>query len=338
MIEDAKKLFDSIVNKIGSSSSARVLNSGASSGHSPSKPSLVEAQNEIYLALRTGSAESKGMLTGFGFLVGGYGVVLFLLIIGFGNALSSDWWLLLCSILGILMPAAWECTRPPSLPIVFNRRTQEIYYDLKGELYHAVWEGIEAVAYEYRMVNQYSGSIVHGNLEIILQKFGDPRNRVALNLSGISAGKRLSTLVGIWEYLRCFMTIGPWFDETGRRTESRSRFIEETLESGQISFLDLILDSRTFLGQERKEGNGISGSTVIEWIGSYLLFPVALGMEFIQRVDRKRSRKHWPEVVQERLDPNGPTSRLIDIEEDYMAQKQKELDELHERMRKTLPR
>ena len=102
MIEDAKKLFDSIVNKIGSSSSVRVLHSDASSGHLPSKPSLVEAQNETYMELRTGSAESKGMLTGFGFLVGGYGVVLFLLIIGFGNALSSDWWLLLFSILRLL--------------------------------------------------------------------------------------------------------------------------------------------------------------------------------------------------------------------------------------------
>src|SRR5690554_5020269 len=30
--------------------------------------------------------------------------------------------------------------------------------------------------------------------------------------------------------------------------------------------------------------------------------------------------------------PNGTTTRLIDIEEDYMAQKQRELDELHERM------
>lgn len=46
----------------------------------------------------------------------------------------------------------------------------------------------------------------------------------------------------------------------------------------------------------------------------------------------------WPDVVQERLDPNGPTNRLIDIEEEYMVQKQQELDDLHERMRKTLPR
>ncbi len=73
------------------------------------------------------------------------------------------------------------------------------------------------------------------------------------------------------------MTIGPWFDETGRKTESKSRFVEETLESGQVSFLDLILDSRTFLGQERKEGNGVSGSTVIEWIASYSFVSGGIG-------------------------------------------------------------
>jgi hypothetical protein len=43
-------------------------------------------------------------------------------------------------------------------------------------------------------------------------------------------------------------------------------------------------------------------------------------------------------LCKERLDPNGPTTRLIDIEEEYMVQKQQELDDLHERMRKTLPR
>jgi hypothetical protein len=69
-----------------------------------------------------------------------------------------------------------------------------------------------------------------------------------------------------------------------------------------------------------------------------MLFLPAFGMEFVQKIDRKKARKHWPEVVQERLKPNGPTTRLIDIEENYMVQKQKELEELHERMRKTLPR
>lgn len=55
--------------------------------------------------------------------------------------------------------------------------------------------------------------------------------------------------------------------------------------------------------------------------------------------------RQWPEVVRVRLHPNGPKTRLIDIEESYLVQrekeeqqKQKELEELHERMRRTLPR
>jgi hypothetical protein len=338
VIENAKKLLDVVVKKIGGEDNALLLNGGASSGFLPSHPGVIESQDSVCLTLRTASSEAKGTLTGFGFLIGGYGIILFLFIVFFGGGASGNWWILFISILIIIIPMAWEMSRPPSLPIVFNRRTQEVYYDMKGDLYYATWDGIEAVAYEYSIVNQYSGSIVHGNLEIILQKFGEPESRIALNLSGVPAGKRLSTLIGIWEYLRCFMTLGPWFDGNGKKTECKNPFIEKSLKSGEVSFLDQLLESRTFLRQERQEGNGISGTAALYWFTSYFFFPVALGMECIQRIDRKKSKRYWPEVVQERLEPNGPTTRLIDIEEAYMAKKQKELDELHERMRKTLPR
>lgn len=105
---------------------------------------------------------------------------------------------------------ASEMNRPTLLSIVFHRRTHEVYYDMKGDLYHATWDGIEAVAYEYNIENQYSGSIIHGDLEHVLQKFGARDKRIVLNLSVIPAGKRMPTLVGIWEYLRYFMTIGLW--------------------------------------------------------------------------------------------------------------------------------
>ena len=72
---------------------------------------------------------------------------------------------------------------------------------------------------------------------------------------------------------------------------------------------------------------------------------MAYGMEVVQRSDRKKTMRQWPEVVRVRLHPNGPKTRLIDIEESYLVQrekeeqqKQKELEELHERMRRTLPR
>ena len=115
--------------------------------------------------------------------------------------------------------------------------------------YYSEWNDIEAVAYEYTIVNQYSGAIIHGNLEIVLRKFGDPDDRIVLNLSGVPAGKRLPTVLGFWEYLRSYMTVGPWFDETGNKTEFKNSFIEKSLKSGDISFVDLVLDSRRTLGR-----------------------------------------------------------------------------------------
>ncbi|WP_309043517.1 DUF6708 domain-containing protein [Marinobacter sediminicola] len=338
MIESANNLFNRIVDKFGDSSNSLLLNGKTSSGYLPSQPGLIESQDAMSLSLRTASSDSKGTLTGVGFFLGGAGLILFLLDGLFGKSPGFDWVLMLLSFLMVLAPIIWEVSRPPHLPIIFNRRTQEIYYDMTGQLYHATWDGIEAVAYEYKMVNQYSGSIVHGNLEIILQKFGDPENRIAVNLSGVPAGKRLPTLVGIWEYLRCFMTIGPWFDETGKKTKSKTPFIEKSLRSGGVSFLDQLRQGRKLPNRERQEGKGISGGAFFYWVDSYFFFPMALGMECVQRIDRLRSKRHWPEVVQERLDPNGPTTRLIDIEESYVEQKQKERDELHERMRRVLPK
>ena len=134
------------------------------------------------------------------------------------------------------------------------------------------------------------------------------------------------------------MTVGPWFDETGNKTEFKNSFIEKSLKSGDISFVDLVLDSRRTLGREYREGEGVSGAAFLSWVTSYMLVLPAFGMEFVQKIDRKKARKHWPEVVQERLKPDGPITRLIDIEEDYIVRKQQQLNDLHDRMRKTLPR
>jgi len=345
VIENVRQLFKMVVDKVGDSSRVRILKGSSNSGSYPSLPGLLEAQNEEYLSLRTASADLKGIFTGMGFLLGGYGLCLFALIFLSSDVSSIDWWLLFYSILAIVLPLVWETSRPPSLPIIFNRRTQEIYYDRKGQLYHAIWEGIEAAAYEYNMVNQNTGSMPHGSLEIILQKFGEPDDRIVLSLSGGAAGRRLATLISMWEYVRRYMTVGPWFDEAGRKTDQINPFIEKTLKEGRMSFLDYERSNREYLAQERREGNGISGTAVFLWVGSYLFFPMAYGMEVVQRSDRKKTMRQWPEVVRVRLHPNGPKTRLIDIEESYLVQKekeeqqkQKELEELHERMRRTLPR
>ena len=345
MIENVKKLLSVVSDKLGDSARTRILKGAFNTGSYPSIPGLLEEHNEVFLSLKTASADMKGIFTGMGFWLGGVFIFVFLLIVLSGDFSNNDWWVLFVAVLTIVVPFLWETRRPSFLPVIFNRRTQEIYYDLNGQLYHATWDGIEAAAYEYTMMNQNTGAIPHGNLEIILQKFGEPEKRIVLNLSGVPAGKRLSTLVSMWEYLRRFMTVGPWFDEAGRQADRKNDFIENTLKAGRESRLDQVRSDRLYLAHERKEGNGISGTAVFLWVGSYIFFPMAYGEECVQRADRKKARKQWPKIVRERLEPNGPTTRLIDIEESYLAQKkqeelqkQKELEELHERMRRTLPR
>src|SRR5690554_618475 len=115
------------------------------------------------------------------------------------------------------------------------------------------------------MVNQNTGSMPHGSLEIILQKFGEPDDRIVLSLSGGAAGRRLATLISMWEYVRRYMTVGPWFDEAGRKTDQINPFIEKTLKEGRVSFLDYERSNREYLAQERREGNGISGTAVFLW-------------------------------------------------------------------------
>lgn len=189
MINSARQLFDAIGDKLAGQFPRLLLNGAQSSGYRPSQSGVIESHGESYLTLKTATAETKGLPSGAGMFglcaAGGLAVMHFLS----GNDFATVVNILLFGLAFFLMFFLWELYRPFLLPIVFNRRTQEIYYDLNGKLYHAPWEGIEAVAYEYRNVNQYTGSMVQGNLEIILYRFGDPEDRIALNIGGHPQGK-----------------------------------------------------------------------------------------------------------------------------------------------------
>lgn len=80
MIENAKKLLDMVAKKIGGNDNTLLLSGDSSNGFLPSHPGLIESQDNVCLTLRTASSEAKGTLTGFGFLIGGYGIILFLFI------------------------------------------------------------------------------------------------------------------------------------------------------------------------------------------------------------------------------------------------------------------
>lgn len=337
MINSAKQLFDAIGDKFSDQFPRLLLNGARDSGYRPSQSGVVETHAQDYLTLKTATAETKGMLAGCCFFLAIACVAMFFLTTLFGNPNEFTLWPLFAAVGFGVIPFLWELYRPFPLPIVFNRRTQEIYYDLNGKLYHAPWEGIEAVAYEYRNVNQYAGSMVQGNLEIILYRFGDSEDRIALNIGGHTSGKRIQTLASLWEYLRAYMNNGPWFDDLGKQIPVKGDFIKEQLKKSTYSSLDELKTAKKSYRREKAEAQGISGTAVFELISAYLFYPNAFMEHIVYKTSQRRSHKQWPDVVQERLKPDGPDTRLMDIEESYAAEQRKREEELQARVRARFP-
>lgn len=315
MMRTARQLFDAVGEKFASQFPRLLLRGDRGSGYSPGQYGGVEHQGEHYLSLKTATAETKGIASGVGvvgFLIGVIGALI-------GIAGAMEWRVTLFALAmgcGMFMTLfLWELYRPFPLPIIFNRRTQEIYYDLNGKLYHVPWEGIEAVTYEYRNVNQYAGSMPHANLDLILQRFGDPEDRIALNIGGHTSGKRVETLARLWEYLRAYMNEGPWFDEHGNRTVQKSPFIIEQLKKSGYSSKNNLKEARAIVQQYKDAGDAVPGGLQMEVFSNFFFHPMSLMESFTYRICRDRSDKQWPAVVRERLEPDGPTTRLVDIEQ-----------------------
>ncbi len=323
MIKSAKQLFDAVGEMLAGQFPRKLLHGDQPSGYRPFQPGSVELQTENFLTLKTATAESKGIPSGIGALGFCAASVTVALLLFQGEGYYVPTMTFLFGVAFFLTPFLWELYRPFPLPIVFNRRTREIYYDLNGKLYHVPWEGIEAVAYEYRNVNQYAGSMVHGNLDIILQRFGHPEDRIALNIGGHTSGKRLQTLVGLWEYLRAYMNEGPWFDDLGHRVPEKGGFIARQLERSQFSMRSLLKKAQDEFAQEKAEGQGISGGVFFGLVWAYMFHPGFFVADITYKLCRSRSHNQWPEVVQERMRSDGPTTQLADIEEGY-AEAEKE--------------
>jgi len=326
MIKSARQLFDTIGEKFASQFARLLLRGDQHSGYAPSQYGSVEQQGEHFLSIKTATAETKGIVAGGSAHICLIGVALAIFAI-LGGMKSSIMILGLgVGFGGLTIGFLWEIYRPFPLPIIFNRRAQEIYYDLNGKLYHIPWEGIEAVAYEYRNVNQYAGSMTHANLDLILQRFADPEDRIVLNIGGHTSGKHVATLAALWEYLRAYMNEGPWFDEEGQHTPHKTPFIREQLNKSGFTMRDNLKNARQRLTEAKREENGLVGAARGVLLSAYVFHPMSVMENVTYRICRDRSDKQWPEVVRERLDPNGPTTRLIDIEGELAARLKAEKD------------
>jgi hypothetical protein len=125
--------------------------------------------------------------------------------------------------------------------------------------------------------------------------------------------------LGFWDYLRAYMDNGPWFDEHGQHSESpdfnqslmevrKSKGHWTRLQWGQIKIQYKANNGRKFL----------SASDFLLLLGGILFAPYNAVQNFTYAIAKRRSRSQWPELIRERLLPDRPTSRLVDIEQDQV--------------------
>ena len=275
---------------------------------------ITDEHTEHYLALQSSGDSDRGMLTG---VLGGMGGCA-LVGLGFIGALQGKfditYMTFASGIFLFLVPFLWETLRPLPLPILFNRRTREVYFDHEGDLYHSPWDGITAVANEFQLVGTQIGGMQNASLEIRMWKFKEPESALMISL-GTPFGKSLAMQKGFWEYIRSYMNNGPYFDEYGNHSESdafvKSQLAVRPKMSG--SFKQTLAQ----LKQAKKEAGGknyLSGNDVAKLILEPILYPNDRIQEFTYNIAKRRSRNRWPNVVTERLKASGPATRLVDLE------------------------
>ena len=310
--------LDKLIAALGDRLSGNVpyvtLKADQPTGQQPMSLGDIEEHTEHYLTLQAGERKTRGMLTGMfagwlGVFFGGFAFVL--LYQG-----DTEWFLkfIVASFALFIAPFLWETLRPLPLPILFNRRTREVYCEQDGVLYHCPWDELAAVAYQFHLVGPYTGAMRSAGLEVLMHQYRRPERQVLVSL-GLPMGKDLELQTCFWEYLRAYMNHGPWFDEYGDFSDS-DVFVRSQLAINYKGSKNLADEWRNLkkLHQESGGRNYLRLSDLVMLFGALLFHPSELIREYTYKVASRRSRANWPEVVRERLDPNGPTERLIDLE------------------------
>ncbi|AVO52228.1 hypothetical protein [Ectopseudomonas mendocina] len=201
------------------------------------------------------------------------------------------------------------------LPILLNRRTRELYFEQEGEIYHTPWDVIAAATYAYGTVGPYTAGMRHAALEALLHRYGHPQEQVVINL-GSPTGKSLEMQLGFWEYLRTYMDNGPWFDQKGQSSDS-PEFNHSLLAARKRRGHWTRLQWRDIKEQyQANDGrNFLSGSDFVLLVGSLFLAPLNAIQNFTYAMAKRRARSQWPQMIRERLRADGPTSRLVDLEQ-----------------------
>ena len=294
--------------------SAILLAADKPTGEQPMELFITDEHTEYYLSLKAGGDSDRGLLTGVLGGVGsvaGMGMATLLILNGKWEGVSTG---IFMSVALFVVPFLWETLRPLPLPILFNRRTREVYIDHKGVLFHTPWDGIQAVANESQLIGPNIGSIQSASLEIRVWQFEHPENALMISL-GSPFGKSLTLQKSFWEYLRAYMNNGPYFDEHGNHSESDA-FVKSQL-AVHFKMSDSAKHTREQIKQNKKEAGGnnyLSGTDAFMLIFEPFFYPLYRIKEFTYDIAKRRSRNRWPSLVTERLKADGPTTRLVDLE------------------------
>lgn len=275
----------------------------------------VEEQTEHYLAIEHGDSADRGMWTGALGGVAGFFWGVFSLALYLDHRPEQALTTLLVGLAFFTVPFIWEVLRPMPLPILLNRRTRELYFEQEGEIYHTPWDGIAAATYAYGTVGPYTAGMRHAAFEALLHRYGHPQDQVVINL-GSPTGKSLEMQLGFWEYLRAYMDNGPWFDQKGQSSDS-PEFNHSLLAARKRRGHWTRLQWRDIKEQyQANDGrNFLSGSDFVLLVGSLFLAPLNAIQNFTYAMAKRRSRSQWPQMIRERLRADGPTSRLVDMEQ-----------------------
>jgi hypothetical protein len=292
-----------------------MLEADQPTGEQPMELFITDEHTEHYLALQAGGDSYRGLMTG---VMGGIGGVAGVGV-GFVSLMHSgeaDGLFIMLSIGTPLfvVPFLWETLRPLPLPILFNRRTREVYFDHDGDLYHAPWDGISAVANEFQLVGPHMGGMQSASLEIRMWKFEQPEMALMVSL-GAPFGKSLAMQKGFWEYIRSYMNNGPYFDEHGNHSESDA-FVKSQL-SVRSKMSDSFKQTLQRIKQAKQNNGGknyLRSIDVLSLVLDLYFYPTCRIQELTYSIAKRRSRNLWPKVVTERLKANGLTTRLVDLE------------------------
>ncbi|KAA0982789.1 hypothetical protein FQ187_14770 [Pseudomonas sp. ANT_J28] len=154
----------------------------------------------------------------------------------------------------------------------------------------------------------------NASLEIRMWKFEDPATALMVSL-GPPFGKSLAMQKGFWEYIRSYMNNGPYFDEHGNHSESDA-FVKSQL-AVRFKMSDSFKQTLAQLKQAKNDAGGknyLGASDVAKLILEPLLYPQDRIQELTYSLAKRRSRNLWPKIVTDRLQANGPTTRLVDLE------------------------